>query len=215
MLAVVVQVLSPNKYVGWGVMLVWFVGTIFLSNMGFSNPLYSFASSPSVPLSDFNGAGSFWKGALTLQFYWACFALILAVIAHLLWPRGTDLGLKVRFDRAVRQRRVAPLAIAGVAAVAMAATGAYAYHNIKTLNRYESSDDVEKYRADLERKYLKYEDMPRPVVTKVVLDAQLFPRERRLLVSPTSCVFCRTRRRRSATSISAPATATPLGSSST
>ena len=66
-----------------------------------------------------------------------------ASIAHLLWPRGTDLGLKVRLARAVRQRPLAPLAIAGVAAVAMAATGAYAYHNIKTLNRYETSDEAE------------------------------------------------------------------------
>ena len=96
--------------------------------------------SPSVPLSDFVGAGSFWKGALTLQFYWACFALILAVIAHLLWPRGTDLGLaRARRRARVRQRPLAPLAHRpAVAAVAMAATGAYAYHNIKLLNRYET-----------------------------------------------------------------------------
>ena len=54
-LAVFVQVLSSNKYVGWGILFVWFVANIFLSNMGFSNPLYSYASSPSFPLSDFNG----------------------------------------------------------------------------------------------------------------------------------------------------------------
>ena len=182
-LAVVIQVLSPNKYVGWGLIFIWFVGSIFLSNMGFTNPLYTYAGSPSVPLSDFNGAGSFWKGALTLQFYWLCFALILAVVAHLLWPRGTDLGLRVRFARATRERQRAPLAIAGIAAVAMAATGAYAYHNIKTLNRYETSDGVEKLTADFERKYLQYEGLPRPVVTKVTLDAQLFPDEKRLLVN--------------------------------
>ena len=181
-LAVVMQVLSPNKYVGWGLIFVWFVGSIFLSNMGYANPLYTYADSPRVPLSDFNGAGSFWKGAVTLQFYWLCFALILGVIAHLLWPRGTDLGLKVRLARATRERPLAPLALAGVAAATMAATGAFAYHNIKQVNRYETSDQAEAYSADYERKYLKYENMPRPVVTKVTLDAQLFPKERRLLV---------------------------------
>ena len=182
-LAVVLQVLSPNKYVGWGLIFIWFVGTIFLSNMGYANPLYTYPQTASVPLSDFNGAGSFWKGALTFHFYWACFALILAVIAHLLWPRGTDLGLRVRLARATRQRPLAPLAIAGAAALTMAATGAYAYHNIKTLNRYETSDESEKFAADFERKYLKYEVLPRPVVTKVVLDAQLFPAKRQLVVT--------------------------------
>ncbi|MDQ3080132.1 MAG: aminopeptidase, partial [Pseudomonadota bacterium] len=182
-LAVVMQVLSPNKYVGWGLIFIWFVGSIFLSNMGYDNPLYTYAASPTVPLSDFVGAGSFWQGSLTLQFYWACFALILAVIAHLLWPRGTDLGLKVRARRAFRQRKPVPLAIAGIAAVAMATTGAYAFHNIKQLNRYETSDEGEAFQAAYERKYLRYENLPQPVVTNVTLDAQLFPRERRLLVT--------------------------------
>ena len=181
-LAVVTQVISPNKYVGWGIMFVWFVGTIFLSNMGYSNPLYTYDASPNVPLSDFVGAGSFWKGAVVLQFYWACFAVILAVIAHLLWPRGTDLGLGIRFRRMRRHASAAPLAIAGFAAVAMAATGAYAYHNFKVLNRYQTADEAEKFSADYERKYLKYETLPRPIVTKVTINAQLFPKERRLLV---------------------------------
>ncbi len=48
---------------------------------------------------------------------------------------------------------------------------------------YETSDEAEKFSADYERKYLKYEKLPRPVVTKVVLDAQLFPSERRLVVN--------------------------------
>ena len=41
-LAVFAQVLSPNKYVGWGIIFVWFVGGIFLCNMGYSNPLYNY-----------------------------------------------------------------------------------------------------------------------------------------------------------------------------
>ncbi|MGH6784604.1 MAG: aminopeptidase, partial [Sphingomicrobium sp.] len=151
-------------------------------NMGYSNPLYTYAGSPQAPLSDLNGIGSFWIGAAILQLYWLMFAIVLAVIAHLLWPRGTDLGLGVRLRRMRRHASVASLGIAGVAALAMTATGAYAYHNIKQLNRYETSDDVEKYTADLEKKYLRNEKLPQPSITKVTLDARLFPKERRLMV---------------------------------
>ena len=182
-LSVFVQVLSPNKYVGWGIVFVWFVGTIFLGNMGYSNPLYTYGRSPAVPLSDFVGAGSFWIGEATMQFYWLCFGLILAVIAHLLWPRGTDLGLGGRIKRMPRYASLASLATIGVGAAAMAGSGIYAYHNIKQLNRYETSDDVEKYTADYEKKYLKYEALPRPVITKVTMDVQLFPGDRRLLAN--------------------------------
>ena len=182
-LAVVVQVLSPNKYVGWGIIFAWFVATIFLSNMGYSNPLYTYAGSPNAPLSDLNGIGGFWKGAAVLQLYWALFAVVLAVFAHLLWPRGTDLGLGGRIRRMRRYASPASIGIAGVAALAMVGTGAYSYHNIKQLNRYQTADDVEKFTADLEKKYLKNETLPQPSLTKVTLDARLFPTERRLMVN--------------------------------
>ena len=179
-LSVVFQVLSPNKYVGWGLMFVWFVGSIFLSNMGYSNPLYSYPDAVSVPLSDFNGMASFWKGAWWFHLYWMFGAIILAVLAHLLWPRGTDLGLRVRMRRMVRRPGTVPLAIAAVALVGMAVTGSYNYYNIKVLNRYETSDQAEKYSADYEKKYLKYEKVAQPIVTKVTLDVQLYPKQRRL-----------------------------------
>jgi ABC-type transport system involved in multi-copper enzyme maturation permease subunit len=191
-LAVVVQVLSPNKYVGWGIIFLWFVATIFMGNMGWSNPLYVYPNTPSVPLSDFVGQGSFWWGAFVFRFYWAAFAVILAVIAHLLWPRGTDLGLRTRLKRLRHPGSPLPYAIAGTALITMAATGAYGYHNIKVLNRYETADDVEELRAAFERKYLKYENLPQPAVTKVDLDVQLYPAERRMVTEGRYALLNRT-----------------------
>jgi len=180
-LAVFVQVLTPNKYAGWAILFVWFVAGIFLSNMGYSDPLYRFGGGPGVPLSDFVGQGSFWFGSAVFQFYWMCFAIILVVVAHMLWPRGTDLSLRVRLRRMGRYASATALSIIAVAALAMAGTGAYAYYNIKVLNRYETSDDVEKYQADFERKYLKYENLPMPAVTHVTMNVQLYPKQRRLV----------------------------------
>jgi ABC-type transport system involved in multi-copper enzyme maturation permease subunit len=184
-LAVFVQVLSPNKYAGWAILFVWFVAGIFLQNMGYSDPLYRYGEGPNVPLSDFVGQGSFWFGSVVFQLYWLCFAVILIVIAHLLWPRGTDLSLRVRLRRMRRNASGASLAILGVAALAMAATGAYAYYNIKVLNRYQTSDDIEKYQANYERKYLKFETLPMPAVTNVALDVQLFPKDKKLVATGT------------------------------
>jgi ABC-2 type transport system permease protein len=184
-LAVFVQVLSPNKYIGWGILFVWFVGGIFLNNMGYGNPLYNYGRTPQVPLSDFVGSGTFWKGAAVFRLYWTCFAIILAVLAHLLWPRGTDLALRSRARRLPRLASAPALAIGGVAAALMIATGAYAYYNIKVLNRYETSDQAEKFSADYERKYLKFEKLPQPAVTRVALNVQLYPKQRMLVTDGT------------------------------
>ena len=64
----------------------------------------------------------------------------------------------------------------------MIGSGIFISNNIKVLNRYQTSDELEKLTADYERKYLKYENLPRPVVTAVDFDVDLYPAERRMEV---------------------------------
>jgi aminopeptidase N len=181
-LAVFFQVLSPNKYVGWGLVLVWFVSRIFLSNLGYTNMLYSFGGGPSEPLSDMNGSGGFWVGGMIARAYWACFGVLLLVFSHWAWPRGTVVAVWPRL-KAIRQRMT--LASGGVAVAALAGmigTGTVIYQNIKVLNTYQTSDEREAQTAEYERKFLKYESLPHPVVTDVAFDVAIFPDERRMTV---------------------------------
>ncbi len=182
-LAVFLQAISPNKYVGWGLFLVWFIAGIFLANMGYTNALYRYGSGPAEPLSDMNGSGGFAYGAWILRAYWLAFGVILLVIAHMVWPRGTDTRWRSRLKRVRHSVTGAPLALIAVALVCMVGTGSYAWYNFKVLNRYETSDEGEKWAADYEKKYLKYENLPRPVVTAVKFDVQIFPKEKRLEVA--------------------------------
>lgn len=179
-LAVFFQALSPNKYVGWGLFFVWFISRIFLRNLGYSNALYDYGGNPGVPLSDMNGSGGFQYGAWILRAYWLAFGVILLTVAHLIWPRGTDTRWRSRLKRLRPGMRGAPLALIGASVAAMVGTGAYAFYNFKVLNRYETSDEAEKFQADYEKKYLKYEGLPRPVAKAVKFDVKIFPSERRL-----------------------------------
>lgn len=179
-LAVFFQVLSPNKYIGWGIMLVWFVGRIFLSNLGYSNMLYLFGGGPGEPLSDMNGTGGFWVGGLIARAYWGCFGLLLLVLSHWAWPRGTVVAVVPRLKTIARRVSLASGGIALAAVAGMIGTGVVIHNNIKVLNRYETEDESEQRLAAFERKYLKYENLPRPVVTDVAFDVEIFPAERRL-----------------------------------
>jgi len=182
-LAVFFQVLSPNKYVGWGVMLVWFLSRIFLQNLGYNNMLYMFGAGPGEPLSDMNGTGGFWVGGLIARAYWACFGVLLLVFSHWAWPRGTVVAVVPRL-KAVRSRITLPSASVALAAVAgMIGFGLVINHNIKVLNIYETSDEAEARLAELERTYLKYESLPRPVVTDVAFDVAVYPKQSKLDVT--------------------------------
>jgi ABC-2 type transport system permease protein len=178
-LAVFVQALSPNKYAGWAIMVVYLVATITLSNIGFEHPLYNYGSTGSQQFSDMNGAQI--GGALGwwLRLYWGAFAVMLAVFAHLLWRRGTETRLKPRLAQLPR-RLISPAgAILAAALVVATVTGGFLYYNMNILNTYRTQEDGEKRLAAFEKKYLKYEKLLQPSLTDITMNVALYPAERR------------------------------------
>jgi aminopeptidase N len=184
-LSVFVQALSPNKYVGWGIMALYIVATITLANLGFDHPLILYAAGTSNPISDMNGDAV--AGALGwwVRLYWGGVALLMAVLAHLLWPRGTETRLMPRL-KTLPRRLASPaggIALGGV--LVTAATGVFLYDQMNMQNTYRNTDAQEELLANYEKQYLQYEDLKQPSLTDVTLDIDLFPEERRMEASGT------------------------------
>jgi ABC-2 type transport system permease protein len=178
-LAVFIQALSPNKYVGWGLMVLYLILQIVASNIGLEHNLFVYGQAPQVPLSDLNDQGHFWKGAWWFRLYWGAFALLLLVGAHLLWRRGTETRFKPRLRRAPARLKGMPGVLAGTAVVTMALTGGWIFYNTNILNEYRTSDDNDQFAADYEKRYLAFEKLPQPEVAALRLNVDLYPDERR------------------------------------
>lgn len=176
-LSVFVQVLVPQKFVGWGVMLVYVVATVALSSAGFEHNLYLYGGGPVVPLSDMNGMGRFWVGAGWYQLYWSACALVLAVLAHGLWRRGTASALRPRLAALPRRLKGLPAALGAGGAAVFVASGAFIFWNTNVLNAYVPQPERERRLAEAERALLPFEALPLPRITAVALDVQLYPRE--------------------------------------
>jgi aminopeptidase N len=178
-LAVFVQALSPNKYVGWAIMVVYLVASITLRNMGFEHPLYNYGDTGRTRFSDMNGDNVGGAMAWWLRLYWGAFALMLAVLAHLLWRRGTETALMPRLRRLPARLVGTPGLILGAAALVAAGTGAFIFWNTNVLNEYRTQDDTEVRLAAYERKYLKYENLPQPSIAAIRLNVDLQPAAKR------------------------------------
>ncbi|MET0399157.1 MAG: M1 family aminopeptidase, partial [Longimicrobiaceae bacterium] len=176
-LAIFVQALSPHKAVGWAVMVVFLVWQQL--NKAIDHDLLNYGATPGMPLSDMNGAGSFWRGAWTVRVYWGAFAVLLLVAAHLLWRRGTEIRLRPRLAAARRRLTRAPGRVAGAALLVFAGTGAYAFHNINVLNEYRSPLAGLARQAAFEKKYWKHHALPQPTVASMTVAIDLYPGERR------------------------------------
>ncbi len=179
-LAVFVQAVSPNKYVGWGIMVVYLVASITLSSIGFEHPLYQYGGSGAARLSDMNGDQVGGPGGWWLRLYWAGFAIILATLAHLLWRRGAETRLAPRLGRVPARLRGPAGGIIAAAGALFVASGVWAYHNTNQLNTYRTRDDREALQAKYEKKYLQYEKLKQPSITAIKLDVALYPSQRRM-----------------------------------
>ena len=184
-LAVFVQALSPNKYVGWAIMVVYLVASITLSNIGFEHPLYNYGGTGGEQLSDMNGNQIGGAVGWWLRLYWGAFALVLATLAHLLWRRGTETRLKPRLARLPRRLASRAGALMAVALLVFVATGGFLYWNMNVLNTYRTQDDRDLMRATYEKKYLKYEKVLQPSTTDITLNVALYPADRRAETSGT------------------------------
>jgi aminopeptidase N len=176
-LAIFVQALSPHKIVGWAVMVGFVIWQLL--NKLVDHNLLNYGTSPGMPFSDMNGAGTFWQGAWTVRMYWGAFAVLLLLAAHLLWRRGTEVRLKPRLARARRRLTGGAGLVAGSALAVFAGTGAYSFYNINILNEYHSPLAGVAHEAAFEKKYWKYNGLPQPSIAKMTLNLDLFPEELR------------------------------------
>jgi ABC-2 type transport system permease protein len=174
-LAVFVQALSPSKYAGWGVMVLYILVSIFGPSSGLEHPFLIYGNVPAVPLSDMAGAGIHWKAAWWFRLFWASSACLLLVAVHLLWPRGTERRLKPRLRR-LRSGLAGGVGLTAAAALAIfAASGSWIAYNSLILNPFATSEGVQAHLAEYEKRYFRYAGLPQPVVRHVELDVALHP----------------------------------------
>jgi ABC-type transport system involved in multi-copper enzyme maturation permease subunit len=178
-LAVFVQVLTNNKYFGMLLMVLYIVTTFVLDNVGLEHDLYQYAGRPAAPLSDMNASGHFVRAGLWFNLYWSFFAVMLAVMAYLMWNRGA----LVRARQRLAQIRVASSPVsAGILLVALAGflgTGSWIYYNTNVVNPYITRDDRELHQIEYEERYRQYEFMPRPRIVDVRTEVDIYPYQRR------------------------------------
>lgn len=179
-LSVFVQALSPNKYVGWGFMVLYVAATLTFSDLGLDHPLILYGLIETRPISDMNGNAV--AGVLDwwLNLYWSGFAVALVAFASLLWARGADLRLRQRLLQLPQRMASTAGAAAAIGLLTSVGTGAFLYNQMNIQNTYLTQDTRDKRLADYEKVYLQYETLKQPSLTDVTLAIDIWPNDLRM-----------------------------------
>ena len=182
-LAIFLQAVAPNKFVGWALMVAYMILQLSLGTAGFEHNLYNYGGGPGVPLSDMNGQGDYAGFAAWFRAYWTAFAIFLLTLTQGLWARGARDGTRARLARLGRRLKGPTGLAAAGALVVFAGLGSFIFLNTNVWNSYRTQQDEERLTADYEKAFLKYERLPQPSVTDVTLNLDLDPHAPRLRVT--------------------------------
>ena len=111
LLAIFIQTLIRNPYLGLFVLLIIAIGMPLLSLIGVDEAIFKYNEGPGVSYSDMNGYGFSLGPYLWYKFYWILFGTVLLVTAFLFWVRGIPSSFKERVAIAKTRFKGAPATI--------------------------------------------------------------------------------------------------------
>ncbi|MEP7157238.1 MAG: M1 family aminopeptidase [Betaproteobacteria bacterium] len=184
-LAIAIHSVVNQKYLGHFIMIVYYIAISFMSALGFEHELYKYGAIPPATYSDMNGFGHFLPRLFAFQAYWTAGAVLLVILAYLMWTRGTVGGWQERLQMARGRLHGGVKAGLAVGLLVFIGLGSFIFYNTNVLNHYRNSKAEQARQADYEKKYKATAKVPQPRITAVSVKTDLYPQEQRVRMSGT------------------------------
>ncbi len=174
LLAFFVQVLVNQKFLGYALMIVYYIWDAQFASAVLQNNLFVFGSDTGYLYSDMNGYSEGMWVVLLYRFYWFAFAVLLAAIANNFIVRGTEEHFKMRWNNFKSNFSKIRITVP-VLLVIFFLTGGFIFYNTNVINEFHRSYYMEKQAAKYEKQYKQYESVAQPKITAVDAKFDLYP----------------------------------------
>ncbi|WKD86334.1 hypothetical protein KCTC32516_01704 [Polaribacter huanghezhanensis] len=193
LLAIFIQTIIGNAYLGLFVLLVVSMVIPFLSLAGIEQAILKYNQGPGYSYSDMDGYGIL-SPYLIYNLYWVLCGLILLVTAALFWVRGIPFSLAERFSIAKKRFKGVYAISFAVFLIAFLGLGFSIYKETASNGKRISSKEAELRRVKWEKTYKKYEDYAQPRIISVKTDVNIFPKKRTYSASATFVMINKTKK---------------------
>jgi ABC-2 type transport system permease protein len=182
LLAFVVHVVINQKYIAHLVVMIAYGYIAFAPTFGVENKLLIYGADTGWSYSDFNGFGPSLQPWLWFKLYWVSWALLLAIIARLLWVRSKEIGRQSRLQLA-RGRFKGLTKWASVLSVCLViAVGGFILYNSHVLNDHDTASERIDKSVAYEKQFIQFEHT-QPTIVDTKLHVDLFPKQNKASIS--------------------------------
>ena len=177
-LAIFIQTLVKNQYLGFFILLILAIGIPFLSFAGIELSIFKYNEGLEYSYSDMNGYGTFLQPYLWYKLYWILGGTLLLIVSILFWFRGLPSSFRERTEIAI-QRFKRPHAVGFIIVlIAFLTLGLKIYQETKSDSKNSASKQAELNAVKWEKTYKRYEDYKQPRVVAVNADMHIFPKKK-------------------------------------
>lgn len=179
-LALFIQSLSANKYIGHSIIILHYILLIWLPSLGLDHYLYLIGQIPKASYSDMNRFGTSGLAFAVFGLYWAMFHAGLAATTILIWRRGAIQNIKTTLAEMKRRLSIGYKSFLAISFGSWVLVGSFIYYNTNILNVYETKAEIEQNSVDYELSYKSFEKTPQPEITAVQVEVDIFPENQNL-----------------------------------
>lgn len=177
-LAMSIQAILNHKYLGYLLMITYYVALIALPALGMEHPLFRFGYAPSLPYSDMNAYGHALPLIRWYVLHWGGACLVLIATSLMLWARGTgtEIRSRLRLAKQAFNASNATLLFGGAGIYALSGAAIFYFTNI--LQPYKNNFEKQAENAQYEKRYKKFASQTQPRITDVKLKVDIYPATR-------------------------------------
>lgn len=184
LLAFTIQNSVKNKFIGYFIMMIYYLLNALLFNALFEDNTFRFNSFSEISYSDLSQFGYNIPVYILFRFYWFSFVTALVLLSVSLYPANADLSMKVRLSYLKeRFKSLKFRLLIGTLTGSVILSGGYIFYNIHFLNDYKTIQETEQQMVNYEKKYAAYKPLAQPVPVSVNVYADLYPENGSLLIN--------------------------------
>ncbi|WP_299016695.1 M1 family aminopeptidase [uncultured Polaribacter sp.] len=177
-LAIFIQTLFKNQYLGFFVLLILTIVIPLSSLIGIELAVFKYNEGPGFSYSDMNGYGSALPRYLWYKLYWILGGTLLLILSLLMWVRGIPNNFSERLSIATKRFKLPQIAAFSLFFIAFLSLGVTIYQATKSDSKNSSSKQAELDAVKWEKTYKKFENYKQPRIVGVVANMDIFPKKR-------------------------------------